>query len=282
MDINNYLQAPFVDHVFHPTDLSTASETAFAHALAIALKRKSRLTILHVADEGGELDWSRFPAVRSTLERWGLLEKGAPRESVWSQLNLKVNKVALGAAKPLQAMLAYLDKHPTDLIVLATEGREGLPAWVRPSLAERLAREYPAMTLFVPGGSDGFVSSQDGALRLERILVPVDHEPSPRSAVLYAARAAVHAGGKATITLLHVGKKAPRFDVPSDPAITWEQVAREGEPVATIVEAARTAKADLVVMATAGRLSLADVLRGSVTEQVLRRSPCPLLAVPVR
>jgi len=34
------------------------------------------------------------------------------------------------------------------------------------------------------------------------------------------------------------------------------------------------------VMSTAGHEGFLDALRGSVTEQVLRHSPCPLLAVP--
>ena len=56
---------PFVGTVFHPSDFSEASNHAFAHALAIALLRQTKLSILHggsghVADD----EWSRFPAVR--------------------------------------------------------------------------------------------------------------------------------------------------------------------------------------------------------------------------
>ena len=64
---------PFIEEVVHPTDLSPASERAFAHALAIALVRRARLIILHVAADDRP-DWGEFPAVRGTLERWGLLE----------------------------------------------------------------------------------------------------------------------------------------------------------------------------------------------------------------
>jgi nucleotide-binding universal stress UspA family protein len=35
-------------------------------------------------------------------------------------------------------------------------------------------------------------------------------------------------------------------------------------------------------MPTRGREGILDALRGSVTEQVLRRAECPLLAVPMR
>jgi len=37
------IDAPFVNSVLHPTDLSPASQNAFAHALAISLLRKTRI-----------------------------------------------------------------------------------------------------------------------------------------------------------------------------------------------------------------------------------------------
>jgi nucleotide-binding universal stress UspA family protein len=45
---------------------------------------------------------------------------------------------------------------------------------------------------------------------------------------------------------------------------------------------AETQAADLLIMTTAGHAGVLDALRGSTTEQVLRRVPCPLLAVPAR
>ena len=38
--------------------------------------------------------------------------------------------------------------------------------------------------------------------------------------------------------------------------------------------------ADLIVMPTAGRAGVFEVLRGGTTERVLRQARCPLLAVP--
>ena len=36
----------------------------------------------------------------------------------------------------------------------------------------------------------------------------------------------------------------------------------------------------MIAMTTAGQEGILDTLRGSVTQQVLHRSPCPLLAIP--
>ena len=80
-----------IEVIFHPSDFSEASEVAFAHALKIALVTGSTLNVLHVAEKGNP-DWSEFPGVRSTLERWRLIPKGSPRSAV-GQLGIDVVKV---------------------------------------------------------------------------------------------------------------------------------------------------------------------------------------------
>ncbi len=275
---------PFLESVLHPSDFSRASESAFAHALAIALLRQTDLTILHVRREAlAEDKWAKFPAVRATLERWGLLEKGSPRSAVFDELAVRVKKVAVQGLSPVAAMLDYVDENPADLIVLATEGREGVPRWLRRSKAERLARRTGNMTLFVPNSARGFIAFDDGHIQLRRILIPVDHRPSPQAAVVYASRAAAALGdGPVEIFLLHVGDGAeiPTAELPEDPTCSWKTLQHGGDVVEEITRAADEREVDLIVMATAGREGILDALRGSVTEQVLRRAPCPVLAVP--
>lgn len=275
---------PFVDSVLHATDFAPESEPAFAHALAIALIRKARLTLLHVGSGSSPEDhWSRFPSVRSTLERWGVLEEGSPRSAVVDELRMAVTKIGMRGKNPLAATLEYLDEHPTDLLVLATEGRAGLPRWLRPSTAERLARRSETMTLFVPKTGRGFVCPDTGDILLQNVLVPVDHEPPPAAALTYAGRAADLLGeAPVEIDLLHVGEPGgmPELKPPETPGVKWKTIHREGDVVDEVVGAAEEHAANLVVMATRGRHGILDAVRGSVTEQVLRRSPCPLLAIP--
>jgi nucleotide-binding universal stress UspA family protein len=273
---------PFIRTLFHPTDFSEASEEAFAHALAVCLFRKGELTILHAGDQylDGD-DWQKFPAVRGTLERWKLLPPGSSRAAVFQTLGIRVNKVS-AVGDPLEASIEHLVDNPTDLMVLATEGREGLPRWIRHSTAERLARSTGIKTLFVPHGARGFID-RAGEIRLRRILVPVAAEPDPHPALVYAARATLLAGGDPVeLVALHVGPDAPRPALPEPvgPGCTWRVEQAVGDVEDMIVRFAETGEADLLVMATRGPDSLADVLAGSTTEQVLRRAPCPVLAVP--
>jgi nucleotide-binding universal stress UspA family protein len=275
---------PLVESVFHPSDFSEASESAFAHALAISLLRQTRLTILHAgAEHHGSNDWSRFPAVRATLERWKLLEPGSPRSAVFEELGIRVEKIAVASGNPLSAVLEYLEQNPTDLMVLATQGQEGPPRWVRRSVAERLAQRSRTMSLFVPAGTRGFVAVEDGHLSLRRILIPVDRHPSARAAIQFATRAGGVMGDECVeIALLHVGDSDPVADLalPEDPAWSWGRRQERGDVVDAIIAAADDFRPDLIAMVTKGHEGALDALRGSVTEQVLRRAPCPVLAVP--
>lgn len=272
--------APFVQSVLHPTDFSESSEHAFAYALAIALRRDARLTMLHSGSEHPTREtWSSFPGVRDTLTRWKLLDEGSPRSAILDELHLRVEKIAVRSGSAVSAVADFVEDHPTDLIVLATEGREGLARWLRPSVAERAARKSETMTLFVPQHARDFISLDDGSAHLTRIVVPVDERPSPSGALEVAARAAgVFGKGAVAIDVLHVGTVMPRLSLLK--GVVWNEMVQAGDPVDEIVRIAERHRAGLIVMATAGHEGFVDALRGSTTEQVLRRAPCPVLAVP--
>jgi len=271
---------PFVGSVFHPTDFSEASQAAFAHALAIALIRRTRLDILNVG-QGGQDGWSSFPSVRETLERWGLLAPGSDRSAVYDELALRVRKVQL-EGEPVAQTLDYVAAHEPDLLVFATEGRCGLASWISRSIAQTIARRARTMTLFVAAKGRPFVSLEDGHLSLRRILVPVDRTPQASGAVAAAVRSAEALGDHPVeITLMHVGQgPMPDYDRPEGPAWIWKQMIRQGNVDDEILSAADAIDADLIVMATDGRNGVLDAFRGSFTERVIPRAPCPVLAVP--
>lgn len=70
-----------------------------------------------------------------------------------------------------------------------------------------------------------------------------------------------------------------RIVPPPGSSIPVEHVVVEGEPAEQIDRFAADNKIDLIVMGTHGRTGLARLLTGSVTEQTLRRTPCPMLVV---
>jgi nucleotide-binding universal stress UspA family protein len=272
-----------IDTIFHPTDLSEASFIAFVHALKIALLAQSELTILHAAPSGADkVSWKDFPGVRQTLESWGELPEGSSTRAI-SELGMTVEKIAGRGPKPVKTVTSYLQENPAQLVVLASEGREGIPRFLKPSFAEPIARKTRAMTLFVPNHTSGFVDGSTGRVTLDRILIPIDHKPRPRPAI-NLARAFVRAldddGG--VYDLVHVGErgKAPAVDLPDELGWTTEKHHESGDVVDAILRVAEKTHAELIVMTTAGNTGILDSLRGTTTEKVVRGAKCPVLAIP--
>jgi nucleotide-binding universal stress UspA family protein len=269
--------SPIIHNVLHPSDLSDASRVAFAHALKAALLAKGKLTLLHETEDEGR-DWSEFPGVRSTLERWGVLPDGSAPEAL-DELGIEVAKIIGSGSDPVRGVLGYLEENGADLIVLATH-HHGFD-WLHKSVAEPVARMSREMTLFVPADGRGFISPEDGTVSLRNVLIPVAEEPPARPAILGAARIVqqlrVVAG---SFTMLHVGENEPDSEVPSVPGWSWNTLLKKGNPVDAILESARETDADLIIMSTDGRNGFLDALRGSHSERVLRQATCPLLAIP--
>lgn len=271
-------------HIFHPTDFSRSSQTAFYHALKLALACRAELRIMHVYPRQLKPTWSSFPAVRQTLARWGLIPpRSAP--SAVARLGLRVVKVQSRALDPLQGVLRYLSHHPPDLIVLATHQRKGLARFVTRNLAEPLARASHSMTLFLPDGSEGIVGAWHGEVSLRRVLIPVCEDPDPQRVVSRFAELGRHLGVRPTVQLLHVGSKAS-VPVVQPPRVvrdwTWAVAVRGGDVTDRILAECQSVKPDLLVMGTKGHKSWADVFTGSTTERVLREVPCAILAIPDR
>jgi universal stress protein A len=53
----------------------------------------------------------------------------------------------------------------------------------------------------------------------------------------------------------------------------------EGDPAESIIEAARSEGADMIVVGSHGRAPLSRALIGSVSDQVVRHAPCPVMVV---
>jgi universal stress protein A len=140
---------------------------------------------------------------------------------------------------------------------------------------------------------------------LRSILVPIDFSDCSRKALQYAVPLARQFGSR--LMLVHVmpvhyfvGSEFGPVDVPvpevelrenSERAL--ERLSREeigaavpvatrvcrGQPVQEIVAVAREERVDLILLSTHGHTGLKHVLLGSVTENVVRYAPCPVLVV---
>lgn len=266
-------QAP-IRAIAHPTDLSEASGEAFAHALRLAVEFRCRLDLLHVSRPQEDGEPAAFPRVRETLVRWGLLPAGAAPADVHKTLGVEICKIEIRHRDPLQGVAGFLQSHRPGLIVMATHGTQGLRHFLSESVSKGIAQTVLVPALFFGPNCRPFVDVKTGSLHLKNAVIPVAHDPSPDHA-LHLYRALFGNLGVAE-HLIHVG------DRPFALSGEHEDIATlQGPTVDSIIAAANTYLADLLVMPTAGRHGFFDAVRGSTTEQVLRRAPCALLSLPV-
>ena len=270
--------------ILHPTDFSEASEVAFAHALAIAIKNKADLTILHVTpSKDHEVDWQDFPSIRKSLERWGVIEPGTRKSEVESLTGIHVQKLVSVDQNAVDAIVGLTGVDSVDLLVMGTRGVGASSIFSKPSSSVTVAQRVQLPTLFVTEGTHSCVDLETGRASLSKILLAVDHEPKAQGAVGRVRTMLQNlGGGDSQVTLLHVGKEDnfPKLDLPSDANITWSRTARQGSAASEITKQAEEMDADLIVMVTSGKVNLWDIIAGSTVQNVLKNAPCPVFSLP--
>lgn len=141
-----------------------------------------------------------------------------------------------------------------------------------------------------------------------RILWPTDLSPLAKAAIPHTLRVA--APGRAELIVLHVLSPVAVYVPPAAAAVAWDTFDKEiraatqkqlrrvteevkgkargvrvrsllvlGSPFEQIPRVAKRLRCDLIVLATHGRTGLGHLFMGSVAENVVRRAPCPVLAV---
>ena len=135
-------------------------------------------------------------------------------------------------------------------------------------------------------------------MKAKRIVCPVDFSDTSNVALDLASKLARENGAK--VFIIHVEDVAAaahpglfgglppatwplrqklNATLPTATEVRFEHDLLIGDPADKIVEFATAKGADLIVMGTHGTTGLARVLMGSVAENVVRRSPVPVLTL---
>ena len=124
----------------------------------------------------------------------------------------------------------------------------------------------------------------------QTILIPIDGTESVEETLLYVRSIAPGSKQETRIVLMHVSPSVdsvnaavevhPNVNAIND-ALQYEDwnVTREtrmGDPVREIIKMSILLPATMILMSTHGRSGLERIRDGSVTEQVLKQSPCPV------
>ena len=292
--------------ILFATDLSRSAEGAEAYACMLAASWGATLTVMSVLEFLPGLN-PEYPVNRMYLAELmrqateGLVEV---KERTSARGISVQTRIATGV--PSEEVLAAAKAEDADLIVVGTVGKTGLEHVLLGSTAERIIRTAPCPVLAVR--TERSRAQQGGGtkphpVKLERILVPVDFSDCSLDALEYSVILAQRA--KASLTLLHVlepvsygldftfphpdKREQQRTTIKSrleglvsslaSAHVTADYLLCGGLPNDSILEAARTQSAGMIIMGTHGRRGLSHTFFGSVAESVLRSSPCPVLTV---
>jgi nucleotide-binding universal stress UspA family protein len=281
------------------TDFSSAARRAYAPAVRLSRELGAPLLMLHVVDwvfpglpTGGAT--LGLPAIDVEAAAKAGVEAEADRlrgDGITVQTLVRTGNVATELALEAQTAAA---------VVVATHGYGGAKGLVLGSTAARLVRDCGTPLLTVaPGVKDRPVRT---------ILVPVDtHEPPCEALISALTRPRAepvrvelyHTISQPAVTLMEPGLAAvwdskivielaqssrDQLDalaarIRSDHVAVTIQVELARRPAVAIADRCRAVNADLVVMTAHGTRGMARLLAGSVTEEVIRRAPCPVLTV---
>jgi nucleotide-binding universal stress UspA family protein len=282
-----------------PVDFSASGEAALRRALALAQWQEAALHVLYVRPGR-----SRRNAAGRTSTDDPFLGRLVEFISSSNAEGIAVTPVVL-AGDPVKAVAEYARGKSADLIVVGQNGRRGSRFWSSGVFARDIARAVSCPTLTV---SKEAVADGDVTASFNNILCAIDFSAASLCALNEALTIAQQSGGR--ITLLYVleglqtervysGQRAVRLIgdyrarvnevrrelralVPPD-ALNWCEVETEvvsGIPHDAIPAMATARKADLVVIGLPRRTSRDRIVMASTVSGVLRRSRCPVLAVP--
>ncbi|MCI0341047.1 MAG: universal stress protein [Planctomycetales bacterium] len=267
-------------------------------ALLLQIRRllsaeSSELTFLTVVPDSGD-----GPAEAAKLEALRRRARGdldALRSLLaWEGLRAET---AIRTGDPAGEILRAVEETRASLVVLERRGHTGRERLLRDSLAQGVLRGSRVPVLLVdrrPAEAGGGA----GPRSFERILVAHDGSPaSARILPLAESLARLHGAELILIHAVLAPEAAPRFEDPrpgepvSLSALGGECERLAGEGIAArlrvgsaaasaeILMAAREESADLIALTTHGRGGHSRDWIGSVAEQVLHRSPFPLLVL---
>jgi nucleotide-binding universal stress UspA family protein len=276
-------------------DSSDLSARALPFARTIAAGWSGRTVLVHASDP-------HHPRVKDPLES-GLAEVVRQMRADGFEAEAIVR-----AALPAQAIVDVAWEQNADLVVMASHQRHGVNRWLNGSITEEVLARTSVPLLVVPA------RCEPPRTPAVRVLVPLDGTAVGATAVEFMRGWGTSRSRE--LVLLRVVSLGP-IVVGMAPAVTAESLSPEDIAaevsaadaylaglVATIgdgglsarhlvvettdrvaqviLETARRERVDTIVLGTHGKSGMSRLVLGSVSEEVLERSPVPVLLVHQR
>jgi nucleotide-binding universal stress UspA family protein len=269
------------EKILVPLDGSALSERVLGSLEPLLVRPTTGLVLVRVVPGG--------PIARDEAAQAPAKEYIFGLETQLAKRGFRATGHVLVGDDPAAEVVSFAAKSGASLICCSTHGRTGMKRLLLGSVAEQMLRTSHRPLLLVNPWVPG------APLQFKRIVVPLDGSERGGKSLPIASEIAKHFG--AELVLVHVEVLTaldPTIAVRAEHAETvamFERakkalgaarvrtVARAGFPSDEILDTIRTESPDLVLMTTHGRTGLERIAFGSVAEEVIRRSPCPVLVV---
>jgi nucleotide-binding universal stress UspA family protein len=272
------------------TDLSEHANKALAEAVSIARRHDAELHVVHVdlIAQPGIAGFER-PDLPDYIHSLGQTSMDAAERDVGVSYRKTVTANVRDTTEA-GGILRYAQEHAIDLIVIGTHGRGAVAELIMGSVAQRVVRESPVPVVVVRARRA--VEAPSGGKPV--FLVPVDLSADSEAALVYAG--AVAAQRDAHLIVLHAiavtgvdlvappGRSEDVTREQLDTLVTAANLPLEAEAVVglgpaafVIADLAAKRGASLIVIAPSRHNALDRLLLGSVTKNVIRMAPCPVL-----
>jgi nucleotide-binding universal stress UspA family protein len=282
-------------NILFATDFSPAAAQAVPYVKKIAKHYNADLVTLYV----------RPPVVNAMMEpaTWPIDVEAAKAQDDFCRKELLDTfagirtKVLIEEGSIEACLKAAMETNDTDLVVIGTRGRTGVPKLLLGSVAEEIFRTVACPVLTV-GPRATLAGGTTGPIR--EILYATDFSPESRHAADYAVSLAQEFQSR--LILLHVIPKQKAGDLVSATDLTTssEQLLRkivspeagiwckpeyfvvQGDPAEQIVEFAKLREPDLVVLGVRqekGVPGAATHLPIATAHKIVSHAPCPVLTI---
>jgi len=283
----------WINNILFLTDFSPASTVALRHARSVARRFDSKVYVIHVVEPP-----LAAPPSASFYEAVSMREDAQKKlNSLLSKdkLNDVVHEVILAEGSVWPTVQQIIAEKKIDLVLVGTHGRKGFRKMMLGSVAEEIYRKANCPVLTVGPENP---ANPENEMRPRCILLATALGDEAYRASDYAVAMAWWQA--AELIVLHViednrvsdfgraeqqrlaslarmdGLIPPELPLASKPTM----VVARGSAADEILRAARTYRADLIVIGLHGGKRMAGHLPSTVAYRVVCQAPCPVLTVP--
>jgi nucleotide-binding universal stress UspA family protein len=297
-----------INRILCATDFSRFSQDVVNYGIRLAKEFHATLYICHIVDVPTVSVYGE--AVIGPIEHQNRFMEYARQEieTLVGDETLDYKPlITLGIATDEITRLAK--ENIVDLVIAATHGRSGLKRFFLGSVTERLMRTLPCPLLVLRGSDDEKIPEKLKKFPFKKILVGCDFSEDSHQAFEYSLSMAQEF--ESELHLVHVVEPSgykDLFKLPADAGDKFKQelydmlkdklismVPQEalpwmtpktsvvvGKPYEELVRYAELNDIDLITLGIRGYGMVEELLVGSNTDRVVRRSPCAVLSVSAK